>query len=79
MLLPRLLTILGVLRAGLIAAPLPLLWRRAEAASALGLLGAKAIVTTARISDFDACAMAMQVAADIFSMLLRLHGVTDGT
>ena len=27
-------------------------------------LGAKAIVTTSRIGDFDACAMAMQVAAD---------------
>ena len=60
------LTILGVLRAGMIAVPLPLLWRRADAASALGRLGAKAIVTTSRIGDFDACATAMQVAADIF-------------
>ena len=60
------LTILGVLRAGMIAVPLPLLWRRADAAVALGRLGAKAIVTASRIGDFDACAMAMQVAADVF-------------
>ena len=60
------LTILGVLRAGMIAAPLPLLWRRADMARALGQVGARAIVTTSRIGDFDACAMAMQVAADIF-------------
>ena len=60
------LTLLGVLRAGMIAAPLPLLWRRADAAAALGRLGAKAIVTASRIGDFDACAMAMQVAAESF-------------
>ena len=60
------LTLLGVLRAGMIAAPLPLLWRRADMARALGQLGAKAIVTASRIGGFDACAMAMQVAADVF-------------
>ena len=58
------LTMLGVLRAGMIAAPLPLLWRRADAAAALARLGAKAIVTASRIGDFDACAMAMHVAAE---------------
>jgi hypothetical protein len=62
------LTILGVLRAGMIAAPLPLLWRRADAAAALGRLGAKAIVTTSRIGDFDACATAMRVAAEVFTI-----------
>jgi hypothetical protein len=62
------LTVLGVIRAGLIAAPLPLLWRRADAVDALGRLGAKAIVTTSRIGDFDACAMAIEVAAEIFSI-----------
>jgi hypothetical protein len=61
-------TLLGVWRAGLIAAPMPLLWRRADAARALGELGAKAIVTMTRIGGFDACAMACQVAADNFSI-----------
>src|SRR6185369_9226923 len=62
------LTILGVLRAGMIVAPLPLLWRSVDAAAALGLLGAKVIVTTSRVGDFDACATAMQVAADVFTI-----------
>ena len=35
-------------------------------ARALGRVGAKVIVTASRIGDFDPCAMAMQVAADIF-------------
>ncbi len=60
------LTILGVLRAGLIALPLPLLWRRADMGRALGQAGARAVITNSRIGDFDSCAMAMQVAADVF-------------
>ncbi len=39
------LTLLGVLRAGLIAMPLPLLWRRADAVAALSRVGAKALIT----------------------------------
>src|SRR6476659_7030775 len=62
------LTILGVLRAGMIAAPLPLLWRSMDAANALGALGARAIVTTARMGDFDAGATAVQVAAEVFTI-----------
>ena len=60
------LTLLGVLRAGLIAAPLPLLWRRADAAPALNRIGAKAIITTSRIGAADHCGIAMNVAAEVF-------------
>lgn len=60
------LTILGVIRAGMIAAPLPLLWRRADMTQALNQLGAKAIITASRIGDLDHCELAMQVAADVF-------------
>jgi non-ribosomal peptide synthetase component E (peptide arylation enzyme) len=60
------LTLLGVLRAGMIAAPLPLLWRRAEASAALGQIGAKAIVTASRIGEVDHGEIAMQVAAQNF-------------
>lgn len=60
------LTILGVLRAGMIAAPLPLLWRRADMIAALGRIGPKAIVTTAQVGGFNHCALAMQVAAEMF-------------
>ncbi len=43
------LTILGVMRAGMIAAPLPLLWRRADAVAALGRIGVKALITCGRV------------------------------
>jgi hypothetical protein len=62
------LTILAVLRAGMIAAPLPLLWRRNDVVAGVGRIGAKAFITTSRIGDFDACATAMQVAAEVFTI-----------
>src|SRR2546423_12516365 len=43
------LTILGVLRAGLIPMPLPLLWRRAEMVAALSRIGAAALIVSGRI------------------------------
>jgi hypothetical protein len=62
------LTILGVLRAGLIAAPLPLLWRRAELITALGRAGAKGLITSRRAGRFDYADMAMHVAAEVFAI-----------
>lgn len=64
----HILTILGVLRAGLIAAPLPLLWRRAEAAAALARAGAKALITCRRAGGFQHAQLATKVAADVFSI-----------
>ncbi len=64
----NILTIVGVLRAGLIAAPLPLLWRRTEAAAALARVGAKALITCARAGGFDYAQMAAYVAADVLSI-----------
>jgi hypothetical protein len=55
------IALLGVLRAGMIAAPLPLLWRKQEMTEALSRAGAKAIVTTGVQAD-----TAMQVAAELF-------------
>ena len=57
---------LGVLRAGLIAAPLPLLWRRQDMVEALGRAGAKAIVTAGRIGACAHAELAMEVAAELF-------------
>jgi len=62
------LLLLGILRAGLIAAPLPMLWRKNEIVAALSTVGAKALVTTARIGDADHWDIAMQVAAELFSV-----------
>ncbi len=55
------IALLGILRAGMIAAPLPLLWRQQDTVAALSRAGAKAIVT------FDAQAdTTLQVAAELF-------------
>jgi hypothetical protein len=64
----NLLTILGVMRAGMIATPLPLLWRRADAVAALTRLGSKALITCGRTGAFDHCDLAMHVAADTFTI-----------
>ena len=60
------LTLLGVLRAGLIAMPLPLLWRRAESVAALGRVGASALIVSGRIGAADHSDLAMRVAAEVF-------------
>lgn len=57
---------LGVLRAGMIAAPLPLLWRQRDLVEALGRSGAKAIVTAGRIGACGHAELAMEVAAELF-------------
>ena len=60
------IALLGVLRAGMIAAPIPLLWRQKDMIDALGQVGARAIVTTPRIGDCRHTENAMQVAAELF-------------
>jgi hypothetical protein len=60
------LTLLGVLRAGLIAMPLPLLWRRADAVTALSRVGANALIVTGRVGNTNHFDLAMGIAAEIF-------------
>jgi AMP-binding enzyme len=62
------LTLLAVLRAGMIAAPLPLLWRRADAVAALARVGGKALITTGRVGSFNHCQSAMRIASEVFSI-----------
>ena len=62
------LTILGVLRAGLIAMPLPILWRRAEMIAALSRVGAMALIVSGRIGSADHYELAMGVAAEVFAI-----------
>ncbi len=64
----NILTILGVLRAGLIAALLPMLWRRDDVVAALGRSGAKAFVTCRRAGNYDHALFATRVAAEVFSI-----------
>lgn len=60
------LTILGILRAGMIAAPVPILWRKADCVVTLSRIGARAIVTASQVNGFDHSDLAVHVAADIF-------------
>ena len=60
------IALLGILRADMIAAPLPVLWHRREIVSALGRAGAKAIVTASRIGARRQADIAMQAAAELF-------------
>ena len=60
------LALLGVLRAGLVAAPLPLLWRRSELVSGLSRIGAKALIGCRQVGATDHATLAMQTAADVF-------------
>ncbi len=62
------LTVLAAHRAGLIVALLPQLWRQAELTAALNRVGARAIVTQARIDGIDHADLVMNAAAEAFSI-----------
>ena len=62
------LTVLAAHRAGLIVALLPLLWRQAELTVALNRTGARAIVTSGRIEGVVHAGLAMNAAAEAFSI-----------
>ncbi len=62
------LTLLGVLRAGMVAALLPMLWHEREILGALSGTGAKALMTTMRINEVFHCDIAMKVAAQLMSI-----------
>jgi hypothetical protein len=64
------IALLGVLRAGMIAAPLPLLWREQEMVAALSRIGAKAIVTSSHVGpaaqSTSFAEIAMRAAVELF-------------
>jgi hypothetical protein len=62
------LTVLAAGRAGLVVAPLPLLWRQAELTMALNRTAARAIVTTSKIDGVSYADLAMNAAAEAFSI-----------
>lgn len=74
------LTLLGTLRAGLIAAPLPLLWRQADCATAMAMVGARALITTARVGNAELRQLAMDTASEAFTIrhVLSFGGDCDG-
>ena len=62
------LTMLAAVRAGLVVALLPQLWRQAELTDALNRVGARALISFARIDGIDHAEIAMNAAAEAFSI-----------
>jgi AMP-binding enzyme len=62
------LTVLAAHRAGLVVALFPLLWRHAELTAALNRTAARAIVTMSRIDGISYSDLAMNAAAEAFSI-----------
>jgi non-ribosomal peptide synthetase component F len=62
------LAMLAAVRAGLVVALLPQLWRQAELTDALNRIGARAILGTSRIDGVDHAEIAMNAAAEVFSV-----------
>jgi hypothetical protein len=62
------LALLAVSRAGLIAMPLPLLWRRADAVRALRRAGASALIVSGRIGGTNHFDLAVNAAAEVFGV-----------
>jgi hypothetical protein len=62
------LTFMAVLRAELIAMPLPLLWRRADAIGAIRRTGASALIVSGRIGATDHFDLAINAAAEAFTV-----------
>lgn len=61
-------TALGAIRAGLVVALLPQLWRQSELTTALNRIGARAIVGISRIELVDHADLTLNAAAEAFSI-----------
>jgi hypothetical protein len=62
------IALLAVARAGLIAAPLPLLWRHADATAALSRVAARALIGCQRVGDAIHGDLALQIAMETFTI-----------
>jgi len=62
------IALLAVARAGLIAAPMPLLWRHADATAALSRVAARALIGCQRVGDAIHGDLAMQIAMETFTI-----------
>jgi hypothetical protein len=72
---------LAVVRAGMVPAMLPLLWRRAECVAALSRAHATAILCCGRVGDFDHGQLALEIAAELFPIRAVAgfgRGLADG-
>lgn len=71
------IALLAVIRAGLIAAPLPQLWRHADAATALSRVAARALICCQRVGDTVHGDLAMHIAMETFTIRFLCGFGTD--
>jgi hypothetical protein len=62
------ITLLAVTRAGMIAMPLPMLWRRSDLVTALREIAPRAFITTTKMGDERPAEIACEVAAELFTL-----------
>ena len=62
------ITVLGAIRAGMIVALLPQLWRQSDLTTALNRIGARAVVGISRIELVDHAELVLNAAAEAFSI-----------
>ena len=62
------LACLAALRAGLVPALIPLLWRASEMTASLGRIGARALISCRQVGNVDHGELAMVVAAETFAI-----------
>lgn len=62
------LTLLAVMRCGMIALPLPMLWRRSDLVTALREIGPRALITTTRFGEERPAEIACEAAAELFTL-----------
>ncbi len=62
------ITLFAVMRAGLVAAPVPMLWRKADLSDALMRIEPKAFITLARLGDEKPALAACEAALNLFSL-----------
>jgi hypothetical protein len=66
--LESIVALLGILRGGFVAAPIPLLWRHADAAAALAMIEARALIAAAGDPADGFAGVALRTAAETFSV-----------
>jgi hypothetical protein len=62
------LTLLAVIRAGMIAVPMPLLWRRSDLVTALRDINVRAIITMTHLGDEAHAEVVCEAAAELFTL-----------
>lgn len=62
------ISLLAIVRAGYVAAPVPMLWRRSDLVAALAGVAPRAVITLARLNDERPAEVVCEAAAELFEL-----------